>query len=121
MQMNETTPVLTSEEKTMAMASHLLTFLGYLIPFGNIIGPLVVFLAKKDSSPFIRHHASEALNFQISLTIYLIVSAILIFIIIGIAMIAVLFIVDLICTIIGAIRASDGEGYRYPMTIRFIS
>ena len=59
--------VLTTDEKNIGMLAHLLVFSGYVVPFGNIIGPLVIYLIKKDESAYIRHHAVEALNFQISM------------------------------------------------------
>ncbi len=109
------------DEKNLALLCHLLTFTGYIIPFGNILGPLIIFLIKKDQSPFIRQHAVEALNFQISLTIYAIISALLIFILIGFLMIAAVAIVGIVFTIIAAISASEGKLYRYPLTIRLVS
>lgn len=105
----------------MGMLAHLLAFSGYVVPFGNIIGPLVIYLIKKDQSSYIRHHAAEALNFQISVTIYAIVCLVLCFIVIGIPLLIVLLIFDLVYTIIAAIKASEGTSFRYPMSIRFVS
>ena len=110
----------TSDEKNMGMLAHLLVFSGYLIPLGNIIGPLVIFLIKKDESNYIRHHATEALNFQISVLIYLIISVILCFILIGIPLLIALVIIDLIYTIIATVKASNGKLYRYPICIRLV-
>ena len=76
---------------------------------------------KKDQSTFIREHAAESLNFQISLTIWLIISALLLFVVIGIVGLIALPIMSLICCIIGAIKAADGQPYRYPLTIRFVN
>ena len=109
------------DEKNLALLCHLLTFTGYIIPFGNILGPLIIFLIKKDQSPFIRQHAVEALNFQISLTIYAIISALLIFVLVGFLMIVAVAIVGVVFTIIAAISASEGKIYRYPLTIRMVS
>ena len=111
---------LTSDEKNMGMLAHLLVFSGYIVPFGNIIGPLVIFLTKKDESSYIRHHALEALNFQISMMIYFIVSAILCIVLIGLPLLIAALIIDLVCTIIAAVKASSGELYSYPMCIRFV-
>lgn len=107
------------EEKTFGMLCHLLALSGFIIPLGNIIGPLVMWLIKKDQSYFVDMHGKESLNFQISITIYSIVSALLIFILIGIVTSIILFIFWLAMTIIASIRASEGNGYRYPLTIRF--
>ncbi|MCB1076963.1 MAG: DUF4870 domain-containing protein, partial [Verrucomicrobiae bacterium] len=93
---------------------------GYLgLPAGNVIGPLIVWLARKDESPFVSEHAKEALNFQISLLIYLAISVPLALFLIGFALLFVIPIFGLIFTIVAAVKASDGSGYRYPLTIRF--
>lgn len=119
--MNENdSTVLTQEEKTMGMLCHLLGFAGFVIPFGNIIGPLVLWLVKKDSSPFIDLHGKESLNFQISITIYASISSLLIFILIGFPMLIAVAIFAIVCMIKAAIKANDGQIYRYPATIRFI-
>ena len=102
------------------MFCHLASFAGFLIPLGNIIGPLVVWLLKRQDSPYIDHHGREALNFQISLILYLIASAILIIVLIGILLLIVVGVAGIVFTVIAAIRASEGVEYRYPMTIRLI-
>jgi hypothetical protein len=94
---------------------------GYVVPFGNIIGPLVVWLVKKDESAFVDDQGKEAINFQISVTIYMIVCVILAFVIIGIFLAIALAIFDLVVTILAAISSNSGEYYRYPVCIRFIS
>ena len=111
----------TSDERTWAMLCHLSTLCGYMIPFGNIIGPMVVWLVKKDESALVDDQGKEALNFQISVTIYSIICLVLIFVIIGIFLLIALVIFDLVVTIIAAIRSNQGEYYRYPMSIRFIT
>jgi uncharacterized Tic20 family protein len=102
------------------MLAHLSTFAGYLIPFGNIVGPLVVWLMKKDELPFVDEHAKEALNFQISMTIWIAIAVASIFCFVGIAITPILVVLDIVFTIIAAIKANSGERYRYPMTIRFV-
>ena len=108
------------EERTWALLAHLSTFAGYLVPLGNILGPLVIWLARKDESAFVDRHAREALNWQISLTIYMVVAAILVFVLIGMAMVLVLALLDLILTIQAAVTANQGREYRYPITLRFV-
>ena len=110
-----------STDKTLAILSHVSTFAGFVVPLGNIIAPLAIYLVKKDESPYIKHHASEALNFQITLTILMIVSAILILVFIGVLFLIALAILDLILTVVATVNASNGIWYRYPMTIRFVS
>ncbi|MEM9204363.1 MAG: DUF4870 domain-containing protein [Actinomycetota bacterium] len=103
-----------SDDKTLALLAHILTLVvGFL-------APLVIFLMKKDESPYVRHHAAEALNFQISVMIYAFVSLILILVLIGILMIMALAITALVLTIIATVKASQGEYYRYPLTIRLV-
>jgi uncharacterized Tic20 family protein len=110
----------TNNENTWAMLCHLSTFAGYLIPFGNIVGPLVVWLMKKNESALVDDQGKEALNFQISVTIYAFICGILIFVLIGLPLLIALVIFDLVVTIMACIKASAGEYYRYPLSIRMI-
>ncbi len=113
--------VLKNEEKTFGMLCHLLAFAGIVgVPFGNILGPLVMWLVKKNESSFVNQCGKESLNFQISLTIYAIASYILIFLLIGIPLLIALAILYIVCVIKASIKASNGESFNYPMTIRFI-
>lgn len=108
-------------EKTWAMLAHLSSFIGWIgIPFANIVAPLVMWQLKKDEMPFGSAQAKECLNFQISMTIYAIISVILCLLLIGIPMLIALYLIDIIFTIIAAIKSNDGIPYRYPMTVRFI-
>ena len=108
------------EEKTMGMIAHLLGFAGLAVPFGSVIGPLVVYLVKRDESAFIEDQAREALNFQIWTGIAMVASAVLIFVGVGIVLLPLVALGWLVGTIVGAIRAKDGEWYRYPWTVRLI-
>ena len=109
-----------SQARNWAVLIHLSALLGFIIPFGNILAPLVIWLLKKEDSPFIDDQGKEAVNFQISMTIYAIISAILIVIIIGFVLLGVIAIIEIIFIIIAAINASNGVKYRYPLSIRFI-
>ncbi len=109
------------DERTMAMLCHLSTFSGFVIPFGNVIGPLIIWLMKKDESALVDDQGKEALNFQISMTLYIIGAAILSIFLIGIPILIGLLILDLIVTIMASIQANEGLEYRYPITIRFIN
>jgi uncharacterized Tic20 family protein len=108
-----TTP--SSEERTLAILAHLLTLVAPLL------APLIIYLIKKNDSDFVREHAKESLNFQISLIIYYIISAILALILIGFVLLAILGICNLVLVIVAAIKASDNKLYRYPFCIRLIS
>ena len=106
---------------TWGMVCHLAglaLFLG--IPFGNIIGPLVGWLIQKDKHPFIDEQGKEAVNFQISMLIYMAVSAVLALVVVGFVLLAGLVIVFLVSVIRAAISANEGRPFRYPITIRFL-
>ncbi len=104
-----------------AMICHLAGLAGIVIPFvGNIVAPLVVWQIKKDDFPFVDEQGKEAVNFQISMTIYGLISAVLTFICVGFFLLAAVVIVDLIFLLIAAVKANNGHHYRYPLTIRFI-
>lgn len=111
----------TRDENMWAMFCHISTFAVFIIPFGNIIAPLIIWLIKKDEYPLVHDQGKEAINFQITMTIYFIISVFLIFMLIGIPLLIGLGIFDLIVTVMAAIKASEGIKYRYPMTIRFIN
>lgn len=101
----------TSDEKTMALLSHVLTLVA------GFIAPLVIYLIKKDESSYVTAHAKESLNFQITLLIAIIV---LFITVVGILLLWIVGIVALVLVIIATIKASEGKLYRYPATIRFI-
>ena len=104
----------------MGMLCHLLALAGYVIPFGNIIGPLVIWLIKKDQYPFVDDQGKESLNFQISIMIYAIVSSILIVVAIGIPLVIAVGIFGIVEIILASIKANQGIAYRYPLSIRFV-
>lgn len=103
------------------MLCHLLALCAFLgVPLGNIVGPLIIWLIKREDSPFIDACGKESINFQISMSIYTIVAGLLIFAFIGILLLPALLILNLVLTIIASLAASEGKEYTYPMTIRFI-
>jgi len=109
-----------AQEKSWGMGAHLIALAGLIIPFGNILGPLILWLIKKDESPFVDDQGKESLNFQISISICCLVSAILIVIVIGIFLLIALGILDIVFVIIASIKANSGEKYRYPLTLRLV-
>lgn len=111
---------LTQDDKTMGMLCHLAAFAGLIIPFGSLIGPLVVWQMKKDQSPYIDYHGKESLNFQITMAIAFFVSFILMFVVIGFFLIVGLAIFELVVIIIASIKANEGVEYQYPVNFRFI-
>jgi uncharacterized protein len=101
----------TSDEKTLALLAHVLTF---VFP---LLAPLIIYLLKKDESSFVAYHAKESLNFQITLFI---VCVILFITIIGILLLWVVGIIGVVLVIVATIRAAEGKLYRYPLCIRLI-
>ena len=108
-------PMSQQDEKTWATLVHLAPFLAAMvgIPF---LGPLIVFLVFKDRGPFVRFHAAQALNFQIIITIAFWVFGVLSFVLIGIPFLIATGIAWVVLSIVAAIKANNGEWYRYPMT-----
>lgn len=114
--------IATSEERNWAVACHLASLTAYIgVPLGHVLGPLVVWLIKKDQSSFVDVVGKEALNYNLSLTIWLILSAVLVLCFVGVIGLVALVIMDLIVTVLAAMAASRGEIYHYPLTIRFIT
>ena len=110
-----------AEERQWAMFAHLSALVGVIIPLGSIIGPLVIWLIKKDTMPFVNDQGKEALNFNITVAIAAIVGWILCFILIGFLLLAVLAIGWLVFVIIATIKANEGTTYRYPFTLRLVN
>ncbi len=110
---------LPSEVRNWALAAHLSAFLGAWVALA-FLGPLVVWLVKRDEHPFIEKHAKEALNFNLSVLLYAIVGVMLVFVVIGILLLAAIGIAWLVLTVVAAMRASNGAPYRYPLTIRLV-
>jgi len=106
------------------MLCHLGGLAGFIIPFGNIIAPLVIWLIKKDEDKFVDDHGKEALNFQITLMIAAMAGFILTVIVItacvGIPLMIAVGVCNIVFCIIAAIKANKGEAYRYPIAIRLI-
>ncbi|MFQ6372056.1 DUF4870 domain-containing protein [Shewanella sp. YIC-542] len=111
---------LTKNERDMGMLVHLASFAGYLVPFGNILGPLIVWLMKREDSLFVDACGRNTLNFQISMMIYYIIGFILAWFIIGFFILGLLVLLNVIFSVIGAVKASEGKVYKYPLAIGFI-
>jgi hypothetical protein len=105
---------------TLGMLCHLTALAGYVIPFGNIIGPLIVWMVKKDEDPFVDDQGKESLNFQITMMIVILICAASICIGIGVVLLPIAGILDLVFVIIASIKAGKGERYRYPFALRLI-
>ncbi|MCA1054498.1 DUF4870 domain-containing protein [Rossellomorea aquimaris] len=101
------------DERLMAALIYVLSF------FTVFIGPVILWLLKRDDSEFVDYHGKEYLNFLISYTIYGIVSSILVIILIGMILVPIVGVLALVFTIIAAIKAYEGERYRIPTVIHF--
>jgi uncharacterized protein len=112
---------LTPDERTWGGAAHWSALVASLLGGLAFLGPLIVFLVKGNDSPWIRRQAVESLNFQLSILIYAIVSAVLIIVLVGLVLLAIVGIFWLVFTIIGSVKSANGEDYRYPLTIRMVS
>jgi uncharacterized Tic20 family protein len=114
-------PQVSKDEQNWAMICHLSALAGFLVPFGNIFGPLLVWLLKRAEFPMVEVHGKEALNFQITVTIAFAICVPLMFVLIGIPLMFVVAIAALIMTIMAAVKVSNGAfDYRYPLSIRLL-
>jgi uncharacterized Tic20 family protein len=104
------------DERILAILSHILA----IVPGIGILGPLVIYLSKKDESPFVAANARESLNFQITIILGYIVWFILIVVLIGFFMLAVWGILNTVLVIVATIKASEEKVYRYPFSLRLV-
>ena len=108
------------DARTWGMLCHLAALVGFLgIPLATIIGPLVVWLIKKQEYPLVDREGKKSLNFQISMAIYAVAAFLLIFVLIGIPLLILIALVDLILIIVASVKTSNGEDYNYPLSIKF--
>ena len=116
----------TSEERNWALSAHVGTFVAAWFAMG-FIAPLVIMLVKGNDSPFVRRHAVESLNFQLSLLIYIVAGFVISLVTLGIGLIVVVpvaivvGIFALVVIILATVKAANGEEYRYPITLRMVS
>ncbi len=118
------------EARTWGILCHVASIGGFVVPFGNILGPLIIWLIKKEEDPYIDAQGKESLNFQISITIYwtilfllFIIAALILrnFSVLLVWLALLGFVVTVvILVILGSVQASKGNIYRYPFTIRFL-
>lgn len=112
---------LSRDERMWAMFTHLSALSQFIgVPLGNVLGPLIIWLIKKEQYSFVDDQGKESLNFQISMLIYAAISGILCLVLIGFVLLGVVLIVDVVFTIIAAVNANDGKVYRYPLSFKFI-
>ena len=130
-----------AQERTWAMLCHLAAISGVLgVPMGHLLGPLIVWLIKKDEYQSVHRHGQEAINFQLSFTLYSLAALTLVALLIGLTWLGsgmeeltlflpfvagamvfgLLWAISLICTILASIQAYQGGMFRYPFAIRFL-
>jgi len=115
------TPQVSKDEQNWAMICHLSALAGFLIPFGNIVGPLIVWLIKRAEMPMVDVHGKEALNFQITVSIAMVVCIVLMLVLIGFLLAFIVGLGALVLTVMAAVKVSNGDyGYRYPLSIRLL-
>ena len=114
-----TTPNKERETRTWAMFLHFSLLAGYVAPIAGLIAPIIIWQVQKDKLPGIDEHGKVVVNWLISLILYLILSALLLFIFFGIPMLIVLIVATIIFPIIGGIKANDGQLWKYPLSIPF--
>ena len=110
-----------SQERIWGMLCHLTALLGLVgIPFGNIFGPLLVWLYKKKTYAMVDKQGRESLNFQLTMTILVLIAALLIYLKIGMMLIFVLASINIVLVLIASVQSYRGETFRYPFRIRFL-
>jgi uncharacterized protein len=106
--------------RNAAVAAHLSTFAGLVVPFGSVIGPLAVWLTRRRRDPFIDQAGREALNFGISIAIYGAVVLVAALMLVGIPLLIAGVVAWVVLASLAAVRASHGQAYRYPLTLRLV-
>jgi uncharacterized protein len=106
--------------RNTAVAAHLATFAGLVVPFGSVIGPLAVWLTRRHRDPFIDQAGREALNFGITIAIYGSVLLVAALMLVGIPLLVVGVVAWVVLASLAAVKASQGQPYRYPLTLRLV-
>lgn len=109
-----------AEERQWGLFAHLSALCGFIIPFGSILAPLVIWQIKKDTMPFVTDQAKEALNFNITVAIAGLISWLLAFVLIGLLLLPIVLIGWVVFVVLAAIKANEGQYYRYPFALRLV-
>jgi uncharacterized Tic20 family protein len=112
--------MVSEDDRTWGSLAHLSALSGMLIPFGSLLGPLIMWRTRGQRTPFVGDQALEALNFNISIAIGFLVCLALVWLLIGILMLSALVIYWIIMTVIATLQAGEGRPYRYPISLRLI-
>ena len=115
-----TPPAVTGEDRLWGALAHFSALAMYVTGVGHIVGPMIIWLWKRDTNAFVANEAKEAMNFNISITIYMAVAAVLVLALIGIPLLILIHAFQVICIIIGGLKGSDGIAFRYPLNLRLV-
>ena len=110
----------TAQIRRAAMLCHLGALAGFLLPFGSLVAPFVMWIAGRDLDPVVERAGREALNFQLSILVYLLLAFALTMAFIGVLILPLLVVMQFVLTIAAARRAAAGFEYRYPLTFRMV-
>jgi uncharacterized Tic20 family protein len=113
-------PTHQQDVRTWSMLLHLAQLSGFVVPFGSIVVPIIIWQIKKAELPEIDAHGKVVVNWIISGIIYAVVSALLCIVVIGIPMLLALIVLHIVFPIIGGVKASNGELWKYPLSIAFL-
>lgn len=108
------------EDTSYYLLMHLSQFCGIMIPFLGILAPILLWLVQKDDDPVVDEHGRNILNWNISFLIYMVICGVSMFLFIGFILIWIPIILMIIFPIIGAIKASNGEVWKYPLSLKFL-
>ncbi|MBD9483135.1 DUF4870 domain-containing protein [Pseudomonas sp. PDM14] len=114
------TPLPSQDARQWAMFCHLAALIGLVFPFGNLLGPLIVWQLKREVDPFIDDQGKEAMNFQITVAIAAVVCMLLMVVVVGFLLLPLIGLLALVLSIIAGVKANEGKAYRYPLCWRLI-
>jgi uncharacterized Tic20 family protein len=110
---------ISQNDKNWAMACHLSAFAGSFFPLGSVLGPMICWLSRKDTSDWVDKNGKASLNFQISMLLYFVLSIPLIFMVVGIPIVMFIWILKVVCTIVASVKTARMESFKYPLSIPF--
>lgn len=120
MEDNQEVQVINKDDRTWAMLCHLSALAGFIVPFGSVLGPLIIWLIKKDEMPAVAIHGKKALNFQITMAIAYFVCFLLVFAVIGLILLPIVAIFSFVMVVIASVKANDGKEFNYPLSLNLI-
>lgn len=117
----EDEPAVSDDEQTWGVLVHVSALAGLFVPFGNILGPLIVWLVKKDESRFVDENGKRALNFQVTWTVIMFVALLSILVGVGLLVAPVVALAWIVLVVIATVRASEKQVYDYPLTVDLVA